>query len=267
MIGRKKLLSIVALLSVLLIVPLVFSFGGVDVPKLLFGGSPEDSGEVEPANPSTVEPASSSTPTVFVDPVNILDETKQSGSLVTFHVNVSDVTDLFAWQVNVTWDTAILNVSRIIPSEFLATSADLTSSEILGFVINSTGSVLAAEAIMADTTGISGSGRLVSIEFEVVGYGSTDLTVSVSGTLSTMLLDSAGGSVIYVTTDGYFSNKIPGDVDGDGDVDRYDFLDYFLPAYGSKFGDDNYNPECDLDRDGDVDRYDFLDYFLPNYGR
>jgi hypothetical protein len=60
-------------------------------------------------------------------------------------------------------------------------------------------------------------------------------------------------------------DTIPGDFDGDGDVDRYDF-GILAGAYGSKIGDPNWNAVCDLDRDGDVDRYDF-GTFAGNYGK
>lgn len=56
-----------------------------------------------------------------------------------------------------------------------------------------------------------------------------------------------------------------GDIDGDGDVDRYDF-GIFSGAYGAMFGDPEYVVEADLDGDGDVDRYDF-GIFAENYGK
>jgi hypothetical protein len=56
-----------------------------------------------------------------------------------------------------------------------------------------------------------------------------------------------------------------GDIDGDGDVDRYDF-GIFAGAYASTTGDPNYDIRCDFDGDGDVDRYDF-GTFSGNYGK
>jgi len=118
---------------------------------------------------------------------------------------------------------------------------------------------------LGDVAGISGNGSLVSIEFLVVDYGSTDLNISVSGTLPTVLLDSASGTITYNKTDGYFSNKILGDIDGDGDVDGFDFGTFAL-AFGSTEGEPRYNPEADLDHDGDVDKFDFGTFAL-NFGR
>jgi parallel beta-helix repeat protein len=56
-----------------------------------------------------------------------------------------------------------------------------------------------------------------------------------------------------------------GDIDVDGDVDRYDF-GIFALAYGSTAGDPSYELGADLDCDDDVDRYDF-GIFALNYGK
>ncbi|MBN2449609.1 MAG: cadherin-like domain-containing protein, partial [Lentisphaeria bacterium] len=56
---------------------------------------------------------------------------------------------------------------------------------------------------------------------------------------------------------------IPGDADGDGDVDYYDLLELI-----SEYGRVNPGPEdldCDFDGDGDVDYYDLL-ILIANYG-
>jgi len=58
---------------------------------------------------------------------------------------------------------------------------------------------------------------------------------------------------------------ILGDIDGDGDVDSYDFY-LFYGAYGTSVGDPAYIPEADLDDDGDVDSYDFY-LFSGKYGQ
>jgi hypothetical protein len=66
---------------------------------------------------STVESASS-TAMVFMDPYSIikdylLDPGYQIGDTFEYHVNISDVTDLYSWQVNITWDPAMLNFTGI----------------------------------------------------------------------------------------------------------------------------------------------------------
>ena len=58
---------------------------------------------------------------------------------------------------------------------------------------------------------------------------------------------------------------IPGDLDGDFDVDLYDAVK-LLTRYGAKEGDPSYDAVCDIDGDGDIDLYDAVK-LLTNYGK
>jgi len=51
---------------------------------------------------------------------------------------------------------------------------------------------------------------------------------------------------------------IPGDVDGDGDVDASDLYDLSM-AYGSELGDPNWNLDCDFNLDNKVDGSDLFE--------
>jgi len=73
----------------------------------------------------------------------------------------------------------------------------------------------------------------------------------------------------YNTTDNTFIDgtikiKILGDINGDDEVDWFDF-GIFAAAYGSSVGDPNYNVQCDFNLDVDVDWFDF-GIFAENYG-
>jgi len=260
-----KLLLFVSLLGILLIIsaPLVSSV----LVNLI---SPT---ETVPLSSSPAEVLMGPWPAGTIGP-SVIDHTLQPYNTTTFHVNVTGVTDLYTWQVNITWDPSVLNVSSIIPGEFLALSDNQTSSEVLGGVVidftnNAEGYTGMAESILGDISGISGEGRLVSIEFLVVGYNSTDLTISLTGTLPTTLLNSTvmpdgqPGIISFVKTDGYFRNKYAGDTDGDKDVDFEDFM-IFLGSYLKTSVHPFYDREADFDYDGDTDFEDFMD-FLGNY--
>jgi len=69
-----------------------------------------------------VSPSSSSLPTVFVDPDTIIsDYTLQPiGSSLAVNINVSEATDLFAWQVNMTWNSNVLNWTGGSKGDFLS---------------------------------------------------------------------------------------------------------------------------------------------------
>jgi hypothetical protein len=58
-------------------------------------------------------------------------------------------------------------------------------------------------------------------------------------------------------TDGWVLVTIPGDVDGDRDVDIFDIV-RMAGIYGVTYPDPRYDPNCDLDEDDDVDIFDIV---------
>lgn len=251
--GKTKLVSLASALAILLAVSMVFASGVLDVSKSsLFSGP---LGELD------------SSADVFVDPKNTVDSTKQSGSYVTVHINITGAVDLFTWQINITYDKNILNVYRIMNSSFLGATRN-TSSEVLGFVINVTdvadGNEVFSESVLGDVSGIGGLGRLVSINFTVVGYGSTDIIINPLGNLNTTLLNSLGATITPMIINGYFRNKYTGDVDGDKYVGSGD-VNILRLSYGYSYPNINYNRECDFDMDGYVGSGD-VNLLRPNYG-
>ena len=64
--------------------------------------------------------------------------------------------------------------------------------------------------------------------------------------------------------DGVMMVTIPGDVDGDYDVDLYDVV-LICSVYGSKIGDPGYSPNLDINSDHKIDLYDVV-IACSNYG-
>jgi len=256
--GRKKLFILAALLSAILIISVVFSSGVIDVSTVLLGGS---SGPSPLASSTPVVSVESPNPTFSYAPWAVSNSSLQAGNVTEFRVNITLVTDLFAWQINMTWDTSVLNVSSIIAGEFLnsaippVNTSSSAAPDGLGFVINLTDNVegytAMGESILGGVPGQDGNGTLVTIEFLVVGYGSTNLTISTSGALNTTLLDDSVPvvTIAYDKTDGYFRNKYPGDVDGDYLVGSAD-AGVLNGAYGKSSPDPLYKREADFDLDG-----------------
>jgi len=58
--------------------------------------------------------------------------------------------------------------------------------------------------------------------------------------------------------------QVPGDCDGDGDVDVFDAI-IIVNAFGSAPGDPNWDERADFDDDGDVDVFDVI-VLVNNFG-
>ena len=265
---RKRLLGIVALLSVLLVTPLAWSLGLIDVSQFpLF-------------STSTQMESGSSSPKVFVDPNKtvgdyLLDPGFQIDDTFQVDVNISMVTDLFSWQINVTWDPSMLTVSEITEGEFLLRTAseNKTAAYQLGYVINATDDVKGytgmAESILGDVVGISDNGTLVSIDFLIVGYGWTELTIRLTGNLATTLLNSTGQVISLPpenVLEGWFDNRITGDVNGDGTVTISDMGEVSDHWTGPPAGIYPYARYCDLNGDGKISISD-MGMVSDNWGR
>ena len=213
-----------------------------------------------------LEQSSSSSTKVFVDPPKIQNGTLQTGSIFTVDLNVSDVDDLFAWQVSLSWNSSVLNVTTITFGDFLAAGTTSPNGTRPAWKMdNVTGYALLGETTLGDYPGVNGNGTLALVEFEVLAYGDTVLNISSAQSPRTVQLDQMLLDIAFTPENGYFSNVILGDFDRDRDVDPDDFS-VFAGAYGSSTGDPEYDSRCDFDEDADVDPDDFS-VFAGNYGK
>lgn len=258
--GRVRLISIVAILTVVLVVSAVFASGVVNPSKFTINTI------VQPNNPGT---------TVFVTPSAIIKDYinnpgYQIGNKFTVAINITEATDLFTYQLNVTWNKAILNFTKITAyGDFLArtSSPDGTSRTVPIYGgSNASGYGWMAETILGNYPGITGAGRLVTIEFQVVGYGSTYIDLSTTGSLPTMLLNSAGNALTFTTGSCYFRNALIGDATLNKIVDVADLSRILFHRTGPPAGPGGYNRDADINDNGIIDVAD-MSIVLANRGR
>lgn len=110
------------------------------------------------------------------------------GSPISLDVNVSGVSDLFAFQFDIAFDPAILAATG-------ATEGPLFSGVGVSFspgVIDNTAGTISfiGDSLSGPGPGISGSGTLAEIHFQPVGIGSSAVGLS-----NVILLDSALGDI------------------------------------------------------------------------
>lgn len=251
---RKRTLCLAVLLSLALAVLVAYNSRLFDITRLAFTSS------TTPLNQTD------SAATVFFDPNKIvkdylLDPGYQVGDTFQVHINISAVTDLYTWNVNLTWNPAVLKFTRsLVYGDFLArTTSPYGTSRIVNTakVNNETGTALIAESILGKYPGISGNGRLVTLEFLIVGYGWTDLTIGTAANFPTQLLDSAGNSMSFTTGDAYFRNTLTSDVNADKIVNVIDAASVSAHWYpGPPIGPLGYGREADINQDGIVNILD-----------
>lgn len=262
MMWRKRTLYIAGVLAIMLAVSAVFATGVVDVSILTS----------QPAAPDSVANISFAPDPIIVDYVN--NPGYQIGDTFVLSINISDVTDLFTWQANVTWNPGMFNFTNgVVYGDFLArTDSPWGTSRIEPIVggDNVTAYAYVAETILdsrVGAAGITGSGRLVTMSFLVLNYGCSNFTISVSGTLPTTLLNSTDGAppVSFVSTQGYFKNKLFGDSNGDMIVNVLD-MGLLSASWTGVVGALPYSRDVDNNDDGVVNVLD-MGISSANWGR
>ncbi len=122
------------------------------------------------------------------------------GASFTVDVNVTDVTDLFSWQVKMQWDQDILEMTSATEGPFLQGQPEgsIFAKTILA------GSLDAGCTTLGDWPGVSGSGTLMTVAFLVTDPGETTLDIYES-----TLLNSTLGPMLHTVEDGDFHSTWP----------------------------------------------------------
>jgi len=143
--------------------------------------------------------AASSEATVSVAPSQI---ERNIGESFTVNITIVDVVDLFSWGIKVRWESRLLEATSITEGPFLKDQPDGTAfaKKIYNAYIDVGCSTLGT------WLGVSGSGTLMTVTFNVTGKGATELEIFYSN-----LLDSATPPVLinHTVEDGYFYTRQP----------------------------------------------------------
>jgi len=133
----------------------------------------------------------------------------EPGEHFNINLTIMESVDVYAWQVNMTFDSAILRVvnATLPPDHFLeGRPSGTTGLQIL----KEDDYVLLGTTILGDYLGMHGSGTLVTVEFEVLSAGESVLKIDLSQPYRTYLLDSELRPTFpgpdLKTEDGYISN-------------------------------------------------------------
>lgn len=162
------------------------------------------------------EASASPGPTLAIQPATVSDV--QSGGTFAVNVTIADVSELYGWQVNVTFNPQVLNVERTLEGGFLKqvneTVFIMKIDNTLGYALI-TGVFEQHEGGVYPPHGASGSGLLCNITFSVKGSGSSPMQLSKKNAPGGTYLRSLSADVIapitdFSTVDGSFSNSAGG---------------------------------------------------------
>ena len=150
------------------------------------------------------------TVTISVDPLMLFAE---SGEHFTINLTIRYATDVYGWQANLTFDPSVVQFAdaTLPPDHFLAGAPEGCVGLWKGIFSHS---VVVGTCILGDYLGMNGSGKLVTIEFEVVGIGESVLGIDdTPGPEAWTFV--ADHNLTYIvppelkTEDGYFTNIGP----------------------------------------------------------
>ncbi|MGD8505767.1 MAG: cohesin domain-containing protein [Candidatus Bathyarchaeota archaeon] len=197
-----------------------------------------------------------SVPVVSVDPkVN----SGLTGTSITVNVNVTNVVNLYSYDVNMTFNPAFLNCTSVTEGPFLGTAGMTWWME--PEIRNDKGYILFGNSLFwmmpPPPPGAGGNGTLATITFDVLIEDGTWLNFSRTE-LSTLVEE--GGTwipepIVHDIENGMFT--IPGDVNGDRTVDIFDIGTISAHWYpGPPVGPLGYSTRADINKDGSVDIFD-----------
>lgn len=119
-------------------------------------------------------------------------------------IMIADVANLYAWQVNMTFDPSVLQYVNVTEGDFLKGRPEGTSGLLKKTDKASEGKIFFGCVIWGAYAGISGSGILATVKFRVLAYGESLINISDS---QTVLIDDEIKDVASTKENGYFTSN------------------------------------------------------------
>jgi hypothetical protein len=138
-----------------------------------------------------VSGSSASADTIQVDPSST---TVTVGETFSLDVDVSNISDLYAYQFDLTFTPGVLFATNVSEGPFLANGGD---TFFLPGTIDNVGGTITfnADTLIGATSGVTGSGTLAVFDFEALAAGPSPVAIA-----NVFLLDSTGASIIPSST-------------------------------------------------------------------
>lgn len=178
----------------------------------------------------------------------------------TMDIVAQDITNLAAYQVELTYNPAIVHVVSVSPGPFLG-STGRTISPVGPIIDNNLGKVTFGAFTFGTQPGVNGTGVLATVTFQPRARGTSTLHLQ-----NLQVADPASNLIPGVTTEDGQVEIVScfGDFDGDNDVDIFD-LQLASSHWNCTAGQPCYEVRFDTEPDGDIDVID-LQRFAAAWG-
>ena len=91
----------------------------------------------------------------------------------TVFINVSHVSDLYGWQVNLEWNSSMLELADITEGPFLKSKGQT----FFFYKTNKNKVAIVCTLLQRNVTGVSGEGTLAKVEFKVKQHGTCTIQI------------------------------------------------------------------------------------------
>ena len=167
------------------------------------------------------------------------------GGTFTLELMVEGIIDFAGWQLEVAFNPSVLEAISVAEGDFLKKNGGNTLFQE-GNIDNVAGSITGISAVSISTSGVSGTGPLLSINFKAKNTGEGLLRLDAVKLGSIM-----GASIPYEVVINPVIVKGGYDFNGDGDVDILDLL-LVVQNFGKT------NSQVDVNGDGQVNILDLI---------
>ena len=150
-------------------------------------------------------------PILYVEPSSIMDAGLGTGSNFTINIRVAQIIDLYAWNITLYWNPAILEARNVTEGSFLKNAGTTVFSPP---TINQTGGHLNADCTLVDLVpGVNGTGTIANITFQVKAKGQSRISLTVSRPSlpdldKNLLFDAKKVPIFHATENSAFSNLL-----------------------------------------------------------
>jgi len=199
--------------------------------------------------------------TVFIDPSYKIAYQNHSFAI---NVSITFAEQIHGYLFTLYHNSSLLQAFNVNEGPFLKNTSLTNFNPTIDNAYNTTHGRIWCLDIQVDrpAPGADGNGTLATVNYnttENLGVSLLHLEVDLARvSYFPPAKDTVALAVPHTSVDGTVLVTLPGDIDGDRDVDIYDIV-RMCNAYGTKKPDPDYDPACDIDGDGDVDIYDIVE--------